>query len=141
MRHQQHRTLVKTGEIAQQVHHLAAGGGVERSGGLVGEEDRWPSDQGARDRDALALSARKLPRERAGAVAEADRGERFLRSGAGFGRLAREQCGGQHHVLERRQRAQQIVALEDEPDAAAHGDRFVRANAAKLDVEHAQAPS
>ena len=140
MRHQQHRALVETGEVAQQVDHLATGGGVERGGGLVGEEDRGTSDQGARDRHALALSARELARERAGAVAEADRSERFLRSGAGFGRLAGEQRGGQHHVLERRQRAQQVMALEDEADATAHGDRLVRANATKLDVEHAQAP-
>ena len=47
-------------ELVDQRHDGVAGGAVEVAGRLVGEHDRRPADQRARDRDALALTAREL---------------------------------------------------------------------------------
>ena len=37
--------------------------GIQRAGGLVGEHDPWPVDDGTRDRDSLALPAGELVRQ------------------------------------------------------------------------------
>ena len=48
------------GNVAQQVHDLNAGLGVQGAGGFVGEQDLGVVDEGARDGDALHLAARHL---------------------------------------------------------------------------------
>ena len=47
-------------ELLQQRHHLEARRGIERAGGLVGEDELGIVDQRARDGDALLLAAGKL---------------------------------------------------------------------------------
>ena len=44
-------------EVVKQTHDFVAGAGVEVAGGLVGEDDAGMIDEGARNGDALALSA------------------------------------------------------------------------------------
>ncbi len=59
-------------EAAEEIDDDALVGGVEVSGGLVGEQDGRVIDEGAGDADALLLSAGELAGEVAGAGAEAD---------------------------------------------------------------------
>jgi hypothetical protein len=44
-------------EPGQQVQDGMSRGGVEIAGGLVGQDDGWPADQGAGDGDPLAFAA------------------------------------------------------------------------------------
>ena len=48
--------------VAQQLHDVAAVGGVEVAGRLVGQDNRRSVGQRARERDALLLAARQLRR-------------------------------------------------------------------------------
>ena len=78
----------------EQVEHLRAGGRVQRSRRLVGQQQPRVADQRARDRDPLALTAGEL--RRAGACArsvEPDVGERRARAleALGAARTARDQ--------------------------------------------------
>ena len=47
-------------ELREDIHHLFGCVGVERAGGLIGQEHRRAVDDRPRDRDALLLPARKL---------------------------------------------------------------------------------
>src|SRR5262245_837871 len=49
-------------ELGEEAHDVAASGGVEVAGGLVGEDDVGMHREGAGDRDALHLAARELGR-------------------------------------------------------------------------------
>jgi hypothetical protein len=57
VRDDEHRARRILGEFGQDHHHRLAVLAVERRGRLVGEDDRWIADDGARDRDALLLAA------------------------------------------------------------------------------------
>ena len=62
-------------QLVEQGEDRGTGRAVEVAGRLVGEHDRLPADQGAGDRDALALAAGELCRPRREPVAEPDRCE------------------------------------------------------------------
>ena len=62
--------------LEQAVDDEPAGRAVEIAGRLVGEQQRGLGNQGARDRHALLLAARKLPGIMAEAMAEPDPRER-----------------------------------------------------------------
>ena len=94
---------------------------VEVAGRLVGPDDRRVVHERARDRDALALTARELVRDVVAALAEPDELERLHARAAGFlGRDARDQQR-QLDVLDGGEHRQQVVELEDE----AHAPRAV----------------
>ena len=59
-------------QLPQQREDLRAVGAVEVAGGLVGEDQRRPADQGTGDGDALAFAAGQFAGRMAGAVREAD---------------------------------------------------------------------
>src|SRR5690606_1453930 len=63
----------------QQLDDRLAGGGVEIAGGLIGEQQRRPGDERARQRHALLLAARELARIVAQAFAQADLAEHRAR--------------------------------------------------------------
>src|SRR5437899_150207 len=50
-------------QLAEEVHHGLAAAGIEVSGRLVGEQNQRLARHGARDGDALLLTARELARE------------------------------------------------------------------------------
>src|SRR6185437_6516757 len=70
--------------------------------------------EGARDRDALLLAAVKLGGKVIEPVAQADTAKQLARALAGAGFSA--QLERHLHVLERRERGDELKALEDEPD-------------------------
>ena len=80
-------------ELLQQRHDLARRAAVEIAGRLVGEQQVRLVRQRARDRDALLLAARELPRPMVLAAAEAHRLEQ--RRGARLALGARH--AGEHH--------------------------------------------
>src|SRR5215475_5499967 len=99
---------------AEQVQDFRTGPGVEVAGGLVGEDDLWPSGQGARDGDPLLLPAGQLrgavPQPRAQAHRVHDGAEPGLVGGA-----ARD-VQREGDVVRRGEGGQQVVGLEDEAD-------------------------
>ncbi len=118
-------------ELLQQRHDLDAGARVERTGRLVGENQRRVVDERARDRHALLLAARQLRGLMIGALAEPDLLQLVQRARMPVA------CGhvGIHQrqldVLERAGARQQVELLEHEADAplrtAARSSAFMRA--------------
>ena len=84
---------------------------VELPCGLVGQQDRVAGGEGAGDRHALLLAARELVREVLVPVAEPDLVER---RGGDLPVVAAGDVGAELHVLERRQRREEVERLEDE---------------------------
>jgi membrane peptidoglycan carboxypeptidase len=95
---------------------LVGGLGVEVAGGLVAKQQARLGCQGARDGDALALTARQGRRQGVEAVAEVDQFE--LLAGDRFALAARDALVDQGHgdVLGRRAVGHEVEGLEDEPD-------------------------
>src|ERR1035437_5775280 len=100
----------------QHLEDLVARRTVEGAGGLVGEDEVGIGDQGAGDRHALLLTAGELVEPVFDTVRQPDALERLHRQPAPVGGGAIEQ--GQLDVAPRRQAAEQLELLEDEPDAA-----------------------
>ena len=65
--HQHHRRAQARVQILQQSQDLLARAGVEVAGRLVAQQDRWVDRQRARNRHALALSAREFLGQMVGA--------------------------------------------------------------------------
>ena len=96
--------------------HVAGGRQVERTGGLVGEEELRPFGEGAGDGHALLLAAGHLGREMVRTVGEAHQFE-----GGGRVERMRGEFGRHLDVLISGQRRHQVVELEDEADLADGG--------------------
>ncbi len=103
-------------ELFEQVDDLATGLRIEVSGGLVGEHDIGIVGEGARDRDALALAAGELDGAMVEALAEADRVEQSLGTGAAFAASDTGERECDLDVLSRGQHLQEIEGLEDETE-------------------------
>ena len=95
-------------ERGQQVHDVAAGRRVEVAGRLVGKDHLRIGDDRPRDGDALLLAAGKFVGVVAGAVGEADLGERLERQPPPL--------GGVHAAIDQRQ-----FDVLDAPRCAAAG--------------------
>src|SRR5215203_1524512 len=112
-----HRLVELVDRLAQQLHHVGAGFGVEVAGRLVGEDDSRFADQGAGDRDALLLAAGELRRTVGAAVIEPDGGDQLVDPGPV--RLAAGDRERQDKVLLRGQDRQKVEELEDEAELVA----------------------
>ncbi len=111
------RRALRLIELPQKQHQVSPGGRVQISGRFVGQDERRIVGQGARHCHALALPAGELAGKMAGPVGQADQPQQFVGARpSGFGR---EPAQHRHfHVLQRRERWQQVVELEDEADGA-----------------------
>ena len=106
-------------QAAEQLEHLVAALGVERTGRLVGQQQRRLVGQGAGDGQPLALAAGQ--RRRATALALSPRPSRSSRSRARVSaglRLRPAMTAGSDHVLERGHALEQVEELEDDADVA-----------------------
>ena len=92
---------------------MRGAGAIEVAGGFVGQDERRPRDDGARDGHALLLAARELARVVLVAVGEADEAERVGNTLVAFRGGERVQEERQFHVLVRGQHRHQVVELED----------------------------
>src|SRR5262249_42958918 len=91
-----------SGEAPKGLPEGSAAGGIQRGGGLVHEKKRRIHGEGAGDRDALRLAARKLARARAGPADDAEVVEQRRGPLAGLrGWSARDTDGRENDVLER----------------------------------------
>ncbi|HXH25505.1 MAG TPA: hypothetical protein VNI78_09670 [Vicinamibacterales bacterium] len=127
-------------QLAEQLDDRLAVLRVEVARRLVGEQDRWLPAYGARDRHALLLAARELTGQVLGAMRHADPLERRHHPLLPLGRPHAAIRERQLDVLEDRQIANQVEALEDEADLAAPqpcalGERQVGRPAAVEEVE------
>ena len=110
--------------MCEQVKNDAGVALVQVAGRLVGENDRRGVGQGAGDGHALLLAAGKLRAEAMDLVAQADRGEKFMRARAHRGFVeAAELAHGHHHVFQRGELLHQKMKLKDEADVHRAGRR------------------
>ena len=116
--HEQDR-LAAGVEAAEQLDDLLAAGGVERAGGLVGQEQRGLVRERAGDREALALAAGEHAGHRRRLVADAQQVEEV--AGPRLGGLAAPSRDdrGERHVLEHRHPLEQVEELEHDADVPA----------------------
>src|SRR5258707_2729577 len=112
--HENERRVRFRVHLEHEVDHARAGRGVEIPGGLVGKEELRLRDEGARERHALLLAARERLRVMPQPLRETHPREHFRRP-VRRARFARE-LEGQHHVLQRVQRRQQLERLEHEAE-------------------------
>src|SRR5215212_592238 len=106
-------------ERSQRRENVVGSARVEIARGLVGEEDAWRVRDGAGDRDALLLAARKLRGPVGEPVPEPEEGEKLC---CPLARLLLNEAPDQlrqHHVLDRRELWKQVVELVDETDGGA----------------------
>ena len=104
-------------QLGEDVHDVLAAFGVERAGGFVGKDDAAAVHERPGDGNALLLAAGKL----VGLVLQLVRQAQIREQGLGpvKARLFVHPgvYGGKGHVFRGGQRGEQVVALEDEPDA------------------------
>src|SRR5690606_14526271 len=103
-------------EFEQQIDDAATGPCVQVPRGLVGKQYRGLRGEGARERHALLLAARKMAWIMRETLAETDALECSQRQLARA--FATGELQGQHDVFERGQRRQQLKGLEHEAHAA-----------------------
>ena len=113
-------------KLAQQLHHRFAALRVEVAGRLVGEQDDRLARDRARHGDALLLTARELAGQVFRAVRHAHALEGVRDALAALGRPHPAIGQRQLDVLEHRQIADQVEALEDEPDFPIADTRALR---------------
>ncbi len=105
------------GHVAQQVHDLNAGLGVEGAGGFIREEDLGVVDEGSRNGDALHLAARHLRGFLVDVVGQADASQGIEGALTSFGAGDARQGQGQLDIGQDALVRDQVVGLEDEADA------------------------
>ena len=109
---------------------------VESRGRLVGEDQPWPIDESAADRDPLALAARQEPRLVVDAVAEP---QPLQDPGAALPHVAQFPISELRRHLDvfiGGERIKQIVHLKDETDVAPHFDEFAAAKSREIAAQH-----
>ena len=102
-----------------QAHDGLGVGGVERAGGLVGQEQLAVAHDGAGDGDPLALATRQLVGVVRRPVGQPEVLERLERRRLGLAGRDAVELEGQGHVLHRAEPGQQVVVLEDVADGLA----------------------
>jgi hypothetical protein len=115
--HNDHGDLEIPSELRQQVVEHFSICVVQVPRRFISEEDRGVERQRARHSGALLLTARQLRGTVIRTMTEPDARQQFLGAYARHGRFLATNAQRHHHVLERRELAQQVVELEDE----AHG--------------------
>ena len=103
-------------EPPEEVENAAAGGGVEFTGRLVGQDQRRPIGQRAGDRDPLHLPARELGGPVVGPIPEPDVAQQLVRPGPPFDLRDSSLRHRQLDILLGREHRQQVKALEHEAD-------------------------
>ena len=137
MRDEHDRDAVLGVEGRKKRHDLLASRRVKTARRLVCEKQLRARDDGARNRDALLLSARELRRRMVLPVQQAyavERGPRQLAALGGAHAAVEER---KLHVLKRRRSGEKIEALKDEAEVLAPQERTLVARQA-LDVHSAE---
>src|ERR1700704_3102554 len=119
-------------DLQEQLNDLPGGGRVQVSRGLIGEKNPRIMDEGAGDRDALLLAARKLVGVFALFSFEPNDAEHFLDLRLEVAQRALSHAQGEGHVVEDGQVGQQLEILEDHPDLPAEVRQVAPLEAAQI---------
>jgi len=118
-------------ELVEQGEHVCGAPGVQRAGGLVGEQQHRFADDRPGQGHALLLAAGELVRQVVDAIGEPDPVQGGERAPPAFPRLHPGVGERQLDVGQRRRARDQLERLEDEPDlAVAHHRQLVLVEAA-----------
>ncbi len=132
MRDSKNAAVLLFGDAREKRHHRVSVLAVESRSRLVGEDDRGFGGDGTGNGHTLLLTAREVARVIVKALAEPHFTQHFLGAARGLIALAADDVEGDANVLERSQRREQIVGLEDEAYVlAAHFREFFRREAAR----------
>ena len=125
-----HHRLAPRREIRDDREHLSDETRIERRRRLIEQQHHRLHRERARDRDALLLSTGERVGRRFGECREADALEQGARPRVGSRRREPEHMARRlGDVPERREVREEMEALEDHPDAAAHGPQRRRVRA------------
>src|SRR5437763_2294406 len=119
MGHDQHGALLLMRDGGEDAHDRPPVVAVKRGSWFVGENGGGIGDDGARDRDALLLTAAKLKRQRVGLLLEADHLQRLARPFPGLAAALLADIQRQLHVLHSAQRWEQVIGLEHKSNMVA----------------------
>ena len=129
-------------ERCDEVHHHRCRPGVELAGRFVGDQHRGPVGQGARDADALALTAGELVGSLSGVLGQPDALEQLLDPRRALGDRRADQPQRDLDVLGGGERRQQREGLEDEAELTpAQLDEVALACRRELDVSQPDPPA
>ena len=101
-------------DLENQPYDLLGGFRVKVAGWLVGEKNLGTIHEGPGNGDALLLASRKLDGIVMQTIFQTDPFEKL--SGAAPRVILAADLGGHHHVLQSRERRQQLKALKDKAD-------------------------
>src|SRR6266851_6997229 len=118
VRDHQNGFVVLADQLIDEGHDFIGALAVQVARGLIAKQESRVRDDGARDGDALFLSAGKLPRIVIHAVGEIDDGESgfHVLAALRLGKLGQEQR--KLDVLKRREHGDEVVHLENKTDVA-----------------------
>ena len=141
VRHEQRRRAALMGQAGDEIHDLPAALLVQRARGLIDQQRLGLMDEGARDRDPLALPAGQLRGPLARVLGEPDGLQQLVDAptdlpapGAGSAELTRRL-----QLLAGGEGGQKVGLLEDDADAlAAQRRRLGTGQARRLDVADAE---
>src|SRR5215472_16509127 len=114
----QHHALPGGVQVQQQRADLLAGGGVQRPGRLVGQQQFGPVDQCPGDRHPLPLPAGEPARVGVAVPLDVQRGQQFAGPCPGLAAAHSGELRGQQHVVGDGQVVEQIEELKDHSNTA-----------------------
>ncbi len=142
VRYHQHSLIVMRHQFLDNRHDFPGALAIQVTRRFVVQQKRGVRHNGSCNRDALFLSAGKLPREVMHAVGQSNNRERRLdvRATLALGKLGQQQR--QFDVLKRIQHWNQVVHLEDEANVPGAPLRQVaRGHVRNLVARHGNAPA
>src|ERR1035437_2773212 len=119
VRHHQHGRAQALVQIVNQFQNLEAGGGIQITRRLVGQQHRGIHAQRAGARHALPLPTGQSIRKMIETPPELHQRQQFARSSVNFLARPAAQMQRRRYIFEARQRRQQIEKLENEADFVA----------------------
>ena len=142
VRDQQHRCPRRpVGHVAQDLQDRLARLGVERGGRFVGKHQGRLINQCPRDGDSLFLAAGELRRKMVQPLPKTELAQDLDAPAVHLLNAVAPQCGGHSHVLDRGERAEQVVQLKDETDVLAELDLLPFRGAARSWPRTSRLPS
>gem|GEM_PF-4236125 len=105
-------------KVLNEAHDHFTSPEVEASGGFIGEQNTWVTDECAGQNDPLLLSARQFARAMRGAAPQSNFIQPRYRYGLGFIFRLTPYQQRHHHIFERRKLGEQTVNLPDKAQLA-----------------------
>lgn len=115
-----------TGELCEKLDDEGAGGGIEITGGFIGQKNGGTMDEGTSDGGALELAARELVGAMVRAIGELHGFQEIAGTVASGGGDAAGEEQGEKHVFFNGESGEKVKKLENEANfQAAQGGKFI----------------